>query len=395
MTQPKKRRKRVKTHFCDVDDCGQAFARSCNLTAHKRTHTGEKPFVCDDCGKAFTERGHLTVHKRTHTGEKPFVCDRDDCGQAFASSSHLTRHTRTHTGEKPFVCDLAGCGQAFAQSNDLTKHKRTHTNEKPFACGVCPRSFARSSNRNVHVRNHEIRAAYKFPCPMVDGGTQLYATAGAHVIECTIRCKTAFDLEYHIEYQHTTNGLAAKHKSEAKLAEFLTKHNIPFDHDWENRIKSDPSCYEFMGKRLSARADFYLLVLAAILKVHALLGNDEFGHRMNACDFERVHNIVHSLALRTDGQTVPLLYIRFNPHRYTKDGVQYDQSLAEGHARLHKVLLQLANGTIPINSEGVSLIYVNYDCTTIDGRLVVDVLHSAEVGTYAHQFKDSVIHVVG
>ena len=58
-----------------------------------------------DCGKAFAQEDHLASHKRTHTGERPFVCTYDpDCGKAFAEAGHLARHKRTHTGERPIVC---------------------------------------------------------------------------------------------------------------------------------------------------------------------------------------------------------------------------------------------------------------------------------------------------
>ncbi|KAJ1618061.1 hypothetical protein T492DRAFT_604810, partial [Pavlovales sp. CCMP2436] len=41
------------------------------LTAHKRTHSGERPYACDepDCEYRATQPGHLPRHKRTHGGE--------------------------------------------------------------------------------------------------------------------------------------------------------------------------------------------------------------------------------------------------------------------------------------------------------------------------------------
>ncbi|EQC40370.1 hypothetical protein SDRG_02269 [Saprolegnia diclina VS20] len=131
--------------------------RDASLLECPTTASKDEEYVCDVCSQTFRFKGNLKRHQMTkHVGLKPFQCAL--CPKTFARKADMQVHMRVHTGEKPYPCAL--CDKQFARISDLRSHERTHSGEKRFACAFpgCSRRFARKVDLRKHEFVHETAA---------------------------------------------------------------------------------------------------------------------------------------------------------------------------------------------------------------------------------------------
>ncbi len=361
--------------------CKKTFGTSQNMNLHKdAVHEGIKNFKCNECSSCFFSFSGLSNHRRIKHQLVVNLHSCIICLKKFETIRGLINHKFIHDENRirNFKCDK--CDKQFFSLSNLLGHHVSHTNITRFSCDHCPFKTKYKTSYNTHLDMHEKQKNYKFECKMQDGGTQLIN--GINDLKCGIRTETLRHMEYHIQRNHTEEGISLKFESEVKLANYFTEHEISFNQNWINMIHFS-QCKNIEGNKVCARPDFFLPEFSAKLNAIVLVGNDEYAHRTYQCDFQRVWNIYQSLLQTDEFQNLPLVYIRFNPHFFKKNGHIVSFDLKVGHDLILKSLNNLTRENL---KHGLNLIYIHYDIT--DNKL--DIFYNSN-DDYSKIFQDCVL----
>ena len=301
-----------------------------NTAGQKRARSNtEKRFMCDvaGCVKAFKTKQQFQTHKRTHTGEKPFKCDVIGCDYACSVACSLATHKRTHTGEKPYKCDVFGCDFACTGSGGLVTHKRTHTGEKPYKCDVCPPEVALAFACSHHLKAHKKR-------------------------------------------WHTTDGAYKAVRKQQALAKILEDAGFDFRHE----LTIDTSCSaeanatagegrerESKSRRIDMVRIHQVTDKAGLISVIIFVECDEFQHddRDTSCEVARMTQVNEALAL--EGNTLPIVWVRWNPDACRVNNKKQHIPQKERGALLVRFLHALTSSSVALLPGSVSMFYLFYD----------------------------------
>ena len=281
--------------------CTKVFAYPSLLTAHLKSHEGEKPFKCGICARFFsnanafrlhTESRHmvdgkfpceickeilneateLIVHMKTHSEHDSLKCH--SCCARFSSLKDLETHVCWNFGGKPLMCTL--CNIEFVNTESycqhacilnstnrkcvcclkelksiwhLREHLITHTGEKPYHCELCLKSFRRKRELDIHKTKHFNEKC--FQCSYCEKKFSSEAYLKQHIrnehrekkFVCNI-CNHSFMhnsvLRNHMSF-HIKTGNKKFGKRHERVGQLVTMSNLPQDSENEHQDSIQPS----------------------------------------------------------------------------------------------------------------------------------------------------------
>ena len=342
-----KRQAAGKSIICPYEGCSKPFGRSDSLSNHiKFTHKNQKSFSCTRCSSSFARKADLQQHDATvHDQEKPYSCD--ICSQAFSQSSNLAKHIHNvHEGLKGFHCSR--CSYMATQKVHLQQHvTAVHDKQKSFCCNYtgCTAEFGYKSALVRHV-------------DVVHLGIKEYVCSFPL---CGHRFASQKDLTKHFQAMHSEEGQQRQKREEQKVAKALEAAGIYFKR--EHHVSFD--CWD----DTFARLDFLVLKPSCCILVEVDEGEHEwYGIECEVSRMTKVH-----AAFAVEGNTLPLLFIRYNPHAFKVDG----QLCAVGTGNRLARLVQFVQDWQCVPAKALEVQYMFYSCEKQEGALSLTIWSDA------------------
>lgn len=329
------------------DRCPAVFGYRRDLDRHiDVVHLKQRAFLCAHCSKIFGQKGHMNEHVRTvHLKEKPFRCEHAGCLHAFGAKATLDRHIKTvHVGEKTHACSCPECDRHFGEKRTLDTHiKVVHLGKRDHICSfpACDYRAGLKRTLDVHIKvAHLGERDHICNFPMRD-----YRTGARK------------DLDIHFRAMHSAEAQQRKEKEGERVRRYLREAGIHLKP--EHHV--DFSCW---GDTFG-RGDFLVVERGGVL-----IGEcDEKQHEHYGILCEIARMIKIHTAFAVEGNTLPVGFIRYNPHAFRVDGQLRRVSTKDRLARLLDVVSNWQFGP----EASLQIQYMYYDCHTVGDQMRLDI----------------------
>jgi hypothetical protein len=163
-------------------------------------------------------------------------------------------------------------------------------------------------------------------------------------------------LKKHVHYYHTEEGQAERKREEQRIAKLLDLASIPYKREHQVTTTCVTETRKFV------RIDF-VLQSSVIVMVEV----DEDQHADYSCDLKRMADTL--AALQVEGNTLPIVFLRYNPHAFKVDGKTKRTLKKDREAKLLEVIRDALSGKLNADRQ-VAVQYLFYD-TAADGELEI------------------------
>ena len=134
---------------CNI--CEKSFSTKKSLAKHMYKHS-ELPWKCKECGEGYAFPSELKAHLIKHETEPMPKCNIIGCKKEYKRQSELTAHMKTHDGNK-HKCPEDRCVYEAVDIRYLKNHMRIHSDALPYPCKYCDKAFKHFMQRKRHYSN--------------------------------------------------------------------------------------------------------------------------------------------------------------------------------------------------------------------------------------------------
>ena len=243
------------------------------------------------------------------------------------------------------AADAAASGQSTAPAADGAV-------DEVYSCRDCRASFLRAGLLRAHRLTHVAPAHYPHACA-----------------DCGERFRTASELARHSTASHADDGRSQLRQNREAAVIAAIRSEFPESehrHYWEPQFFVGWGCWteeSCKGDAFKARVDLSgQSCFSGTALGQVLMEIDERGHASYKCECDRMINVTSSM--RAAGNPLPIVWIRFNPDRFSVDDAPVRRSMSERMA----ILLNFLKNLKFDGSDTVKVAYFFYNCVTLSAR---------------------------
>jgi hypothetical protein len=147
---------------------------------------------------------------------------------------------------------------------------------------------------------------------------------------------------------HSPEYILERKREETKIAKLLEANQIEFKREHHVRFNCLGGTY--------ARIDFTIISNGVVIFLE--VDEDQHAHYGVNCDVKRMNDVYSALVV--DGNTLPVVFIHYNPHAFKVDGVTEMTKTKKRHPILINTIRSIINRSAELNP--LSIMYLFYDC---------------------------------